>query len=192
MKPKILLPILLGIALLAVSCKQQPSVNTSIPAENQTKQMDTMDKEGQKGMEKSDAEMMDDEAMMEKKKMEEKSQSSSPTSSPQPATQPQAGVYIDYSAQALAQAQVEGKRIVLNFYAPWCPFCRAADADFQANLGRLPENLVLLRVQYDSEKELKSKYGVTYQHTFVQVDEQSKQVTKWSGGGIDELIARVK
>ncbi len=38
-----------------------------------------------------------------------------------------------------------------------------------------------VKTDYDTERELKKKYGVTYQHTFVQVDAQGNQIKKWGG-----------
>jgi|SRR3989344_724575 len=107
-------------------------------------------------------------------------------------TMPVPGVYIDYSADALATAQAEGKKPVLFFWAAWCPFCKAANEEFNANSSRIPSNVVLLKTNYDTETQLKTRYGITYQHTFVQVDANGNQVTKWSGGGIDELISNVQ
>ena len=40
--------------------------------------------------------------------------------------------------------------------------------------------------------DLAKKYGITYQHTFVQIDSQGKEVTKWNGGQTDELAANIK
>ena len=51
---------------------------------------------------------------------------------------------------------------------------------------------MLFKTDYDSEKELKKQYGITYQHTFVYVDKDGKQIKKWSGGAIDDLIANTK
>ena len=42
------------------------------------------------------------------------------------------------------------------------------------------------------ERELKKKYAVTYQHTFVQVDENEEEVTRWSGGEFEEILQRIK
>jgi hypothetical protein len=36
-------------------------------------------------------------------------------------------------------------------------------------------------VDYDNSDELKKKYGVTYQHTLVQVDKDGNLIKKWSG-----------
>lgn len=87
---------------------------------------------------------------------------------------------------------------VLFFYASWCPTCRPADSDFEKNKNNIPDDITVIRVNYndpdtdDAEKALASKYGVTYQHTYVQIDSQGKQIAKWNGGGLNELLANIK
>jgi hypothetical protein len=50
-----------------------------------------------------------------------------------------------------------------------------------------------LKVDYESSTELKKKYGVTYQHTLVQVDAQGNMITKWSGGNtLESLLEKIK
>lgn len=86
----------------------------------------------------------------------------------------------------------------LYFYANWCPICKPADADFKANSSKIPPDVTVIRVNYNDtdtgqeEKDLAKKYGITYQHTFVQIDAQGKEVTKWNGGQTDELLANIK
>lgn len=47
-------------------------------------------------------------------------------------------------------------------------------------------------VDYDDSDDLKIRYGVTYQHTLVQVDENGKQLKKWSGSPtLEELKSEV-
>lgn len=103
-----------------------------------------------------------------------------------------AGNYQDYSAGALAAVVAEGKKPVLFFHANWCPSCRQADKDIKDNLSALPEDVVVLKTDYDTQSELKKKYGITYQHTFVQVDAEGELVTKWNGGGATTIAQRVK
>lgn len=104
--------------------------------------------------------------------------------------------YVEYSKVALDQ--VADKRRVLYFYASWCPICRPADANFKENTSKIPKDMVVVRVNYNDpdtdqeEKDLAKKYGITYQHTFVQIDAQGKQVIKWNGGQIEELLANIK
>lgn len=101
---------------------------------------------------------------------------------------PAPGTYGDYSPQAVAEAQAAGRKVVLFFHAPWCPFCRTADAAFQAKLSQIPAGVTLLKTDYDSNVELKKRYGVSYQHTFVQIDGQGNELAMWSGGDVDGLI----
>ncbi len=98
--------------------------------------------------------------------------------------------YVPYNKTAFDAAR--GRKRVFFFHAPWCPTCRPADAEFQANASSIPQNVVLFKTDYDSSTELKKQYNITYQHTFVQVDDEGNIVTRWSGGGINELIANTK
>ena len=103
--------------------------------------------------------------------------------------------YVQYSKSALDSAS-NGRR-VLFFYASWCPTCKPADASFTQNVSKIPEDLTLIRVNYNDpetdqeEKDLAKKYGITYQHTFVQIDSSGREVAKWNGGQIDELLSKV-
>lgn len=104
--------------------------------------------------------------------------------------------YPSYSKSVLDQAG-SGRR-VLYFYANWCPTCKPADANFKANTDKIPDDLTLIRVNYNDsdtdqeEKDLARKYNITYQHTFVQIDAQGNEITKWNGGQIEELLANIK
>jgi len=106
------------------------------------------------------------------------------------------GKYVEYS-KAVLDKTVKNRR-VLFFYASWCPICRPADANFKANANKIPEDVMLIRVNYNDpdtdqeEKDLAKKYAITYQHTFVQIDARGKEVIKWNGGQIDELLANIK
>jgi len=89
------------------------------------------------------------------------------------------GVYEDYSPEKLALAN-DGK-VVLFFHAPWCPTCRGLDKDISKNLSSIPPNIAILKTNYDDETALKQKYGVTYQHTMIQVDADGNMIARWSG-----------
>jgi thiol-disulfide isomerase/thioredoxin len=100
------------------------------------------------------------------------------------------GQYMDYSSSAYAE-KVGMKRVIF-FHATWCPTCKVANQAFTDRTDDIPEDVVIFKTDYDSEKELKAKYGITYQHTYVQVDENGNEITKWNGGDIDELIRKVR
>ncbi len=92
-----------------------------------------------------------------------------------------AGSYESYEAGKIAMAS-DTHDVVLFFRASWCPTCKTVDADIKAHLNEIPASLTILDVNYDNSTELKKKYGVTYQHTFVQVDSNGTLIKKWSGG----------
>jgi thiol-disulfide isomerase/thioredoxin len=104
--------------------------------------------------------------------------------------------YIEYSPSRFDETDI--KRRVLFFYASWCPTCRSAEADIKQKRTQIPDDVTIIRVNYNDpqtdndEKELARKYGITYQHTFVQIDSSGKEITKWNGGELDQLLTRIK
>jgi uncharacterized protein YxeA len=104
--------------------------------------------------------------------------------------------YIEYTPGILVNTG-DAKQ-VLFFYANWCPTCRPADENFKTNSNMIPEDVILIRVNYndqdtdEQEKGLAQHYGVTYQHTFIQLDKDGNVVAKWNGGQIEELLANIK
>ncbi|MEK7181762.1 MAG: thioredoxin domain-containing protein [Patescibacteria group bacterium] len=102
-----------------------------------------------------------------------------------------AGKYEAYDVSKLAFAK-DGN-VVLFFRASWCPTCRALDANIKENMKNIPQDVMILDVNYDASADLKTKYGVTTQHTLVQVDENGNQITKWVGSSsLAELLKNVK
>ncbi len=81
------------------------------------------------------------------------------------------GAYKEFSPDNLANS---GGQAVLFFHAPWCPQCRSIDNDIK-NSG-VPDGFTILKVDYDSNQELRKKYGVTLQTTLVKVDNQGNAV----------------
>ena len=101
------------------------------------------------------------------------------------------GAYEAYTPEKLALAE-KGK-VVLFFHASWCPICHSIEKEILANPSAIPASVHLLKVDYDSATELKKKYGVTYQHTFVQVDAQGKQIAKWGDSfTLADVVKRVR
>jgi thioredoxin 1 len=105
-------------------------------------------------------------------------------------TQPSASRYQPYTKAGFDNAATR-KRVYF-FHAPWCPTCVPADRAFQANQASIPEDVILFKTDYDSSDALKKQYAITYQHTFVLVDENGTEIKKWNGGGLEELIANTQ
>lgn len=133
-----------------------------------------------------------DEVMMDEVSMDETSQEVLDTNSQEGENMDQAmmddsqngvvvsGGYESYNASKLAFAN-EGT-VVIFFRASWCPSCKALDENIKANLANVPNNVLILDADYDKETQMKQKYGVTTQHTLVQVDANGEMIQKWSGG----------
>ncbi len=147
----------------------------------------TIEKEA---MMKKEAAMKQPEAMMEKK-TDIMAKEEAMMKKDEGAMMIKGGQYVPYDASKIAFAK-DGK-VVLFFRASWCPTCRALDADIKANLSQIPQNTLVLDVDYDKYTDLKKQYGVTYQHTLVQVDASGNMIAKWSGSeGLSELLTQVK
>ncbi len=139
-------------------------------------------------MKPNDTMIKDEDAMQNDKMMVDEQNS--------PTMKMSSSRYVEYSKGALESKTTD--RRVLFFYASWCPTCKPSDVSFRENASKIPEDVTLIRVNYNDpetdqeEKDLAKKYGITYQHTFVQIDASGKEVTKWNGGQIDKLLSSVK
>jgi thiol-disulfide isomerase/thioredoxin len=102
------------------------------------------------------------------------------------------GSYVDYSEEALAAATAEDGKAVIFFHAGWCPTCRAAEKDILENSETIPEDVTILKADFDTERELKQKYEIVTQHTFVQVDADGNEISKWVGGDLKAILQRIQ
>lgn len=84
------------------------------------------------------------------------------------------GTYIEYSDGIIASTKGEK---LLFFHAPWCPQCRAIEADIKD--GGVPDNTTIIKVDYDSSQGLRQKYGVTIQTTIIRVDDSGNPLKKF-------------
>jgi thioredoxin-related protein len=82
--------------------------------------------------------------------------------------------YIEYSEQAVSSTP--GNKILF-FHAPWCSQCVALEEDIVSS--GVPEGTTIMKVDYDSNQELRQKYGVTIQTTLVLVDDQGDKIDSY-------------
>lgn len=97
--------------------------------------------------------------------------------------------YQEYSLTAFESSK--DKERIYFFHASWCSTCREADNAITSAVDQIPENVVIFKTDYDKELDLKKKYGITYQHTFVLVDENGEKIKTWNGGGIEEILKNI-
>lgn len=97
-------------------------------------------------------------------------------------------VYAEYKEGVIGNGQTS----ILFFHAKWCPTCRQADTDLKEMYGSGVASLPMYKVDYDTYADLKTKYGVTYQHTFVVIDGTGTAKTTVLGPSKAQLLALVK
>lgn len=96
--------------------------------------------------------------------------------------------YVPYSASTFDTAK--DKKRILYFHADWCSVCKPLDKELSEKSDQIPPDVVVLKANYDRETELKKKYAITYQHTFVFVDDEGGEIDRWGGGGLTDIIKR--
>ncbi len=107
------------------------------------------------------------------------------TGSQQPVN-PNAGRYADYTdGNTMEHAY---RKTILFFHAPWCGDCQAFDKVLRE--GPIPAGVQILKVDYDSRQDLRQKYGVTKQSTFVELDDDDDDYDHdiWVGYGQEKSI----
>lgn len=108
------------------------------------------------------------------------STSAAPSASVAPTAETMAsGAYLTKAEYQSQMAQRAGTKVVYFFHAPWCPTCRATEKAIEED--GIPAGLTVVKVDFDSETDLRKTYGITQQHTFVQVDEDGDELAKWTG-----------
>lgn len=96
--------------------------------------------------------------------------------------------YVGFSRGAYDKALTENVPVMLYFYANWCPTCRAQEPQNIGLFKNLDLNVQAFRVNFndsetdDEEKKLAKAFGVTYQHTFIFLDRNGKEITRKVGG----------
>ena len=103
-----------------------------------------------------------------------------------------AGNYITYENYEANKDKYSDGKTVYYFSAKWCPTCKVLDGNLEKDEGNIPEGLTIVKIDYDNSSDLKKKYGVTYQHTLVEVDANGNELQQWSGGtDLQSIIDKV-
>ena len=97
------------------------------------------------------------------------------------------GKYVPESKFRADPAAFESGNTVLFFYAAWCPDCQRTDSSIQET--GVPEDINIVKVDYDNANDLRKKYGVTQQHTYVLIGPGGEELKKWTGSYTAEDIA---
>lgn len=103
-----------------------------------------------------------------------------------------AGAYISYEDYKSNTAMYQDADKIIFFHAGWCPTCRGIENEINEDISRIPDNTVIIKTDFDSSTELRQKYGVTVQSTFVQIDNDLNETAQWTASDLDDVIAAIE
>ena len=99
-----------------------------------------------------------------------------------------------FDREAFDKARAEGKTVLVDFDAGWCPVCKKqAQAIPQVLKQDKFQQVIVFKADYDSQKELKKQLKITHQSTLV-LFKGEKEVGREQGittaSAIGELLAK--
>jgi len=83
-------------------------------------------------------------------------------------------------------------KLIYFFKTDWCFACKVVSADARANLNLIPSDVVFVELDFDTENELRERYQVTLQTTFVQVDKDGNKINMWRADNIKDALKGIK
>ena len=89
--------------------------------------------------------------------------------------------YIPYSADALEEAQADGKKTAVFFHSKTCGSCRKLEENIIENEAKIPEDVVIFKADYFEEEEAVVAYKVDKYHTVTMFDEDGEQMKNAKG-----------
>ncbi len=134
-------------------------------------QSESMDKDS---MTKTDDAMMKDDTMMDHDGMAKH------------------GSYVTLANYTKDPNSYADSKKVYFFHASWCLICQGIDKEASADMTKVPADVTLIKTDFDTATELRKKYGVTTQYTFVQVDASGNETAQWSATSLADALAGIK
>lgn len=103
-----------------------------------------------------------------------------------------AAEYRDFDQAAFAQAQAQGRPILIEVFAPWCPTCRAQSPIVRATAADAAfANMVVFRIDYDNQRTAWRALNVRRQSTLIAFHggrETGRLVAATNPGRIETLM----
>jgi thioredoxin 1 len=104
-----------------------------------------------------------------------------------------AAEWKSFSQADFAAAKNDGKSILVDIFAPWCPVCRAQNP-ILTQLTREPEfkDLVVFKVDFDNQKADVRALGATSQSTLITFKGETETGRSVGVTDPDKIAAQVK
>lgn len=99
--------------------------------------------------------------------------------------------YVDYSQSHLDQVKAATTPVLFFAATTWCQTCEALEQEILSRYEDIPQDITILKVDYDNDKAMNQKHRVTAQHTLVVLDENGLETDRWIGGGLDLLLQKL-
>lgn len=107
-------------------------------------------------------------------------------------TMTKSGTFITRADFNADPSKYNDTKKVYFFHASWCPICQSIEKEVKADMSKIPDGVTLIKTDFDSSTELRKKYGVTNQYTFVQIDNDGKEIAQWSATSLEDAVAGIK
>ncbi|MCR4278863.1 MAG: thioredoxin family protein [bacterium] len=112
--------------------------------------------------------------------------------------QAQDSTFQPFSLSAYTQAKAEGRPILLNFFANWCPTCATQEPRTEALFinKKVPSGISAFRINYndsetdEDERDLAKQLHVTYQHTYIYFDKNGNETARTIGTTPDSTVIK--
>lgn len=100
------------------------------------------------------------------------------------------GIYDLYDEELIKESK--DKKIILFFSSDTCSDCRLLDKDILSNKDDIPENLVIMKVDYEAMQELRQKYSIDKPNNLVMIKSNLDKVNNLpSAKTLDELLKSI-
>jgi len=100
--------------------------------------------------------------------------------------------YIPYSEPAQENALTKGNTILFFAATNWCQTCSELDKEIIERNKEIPQDITIMKVDYDNDTEMKKTYEVTTQHTLIVLDQNGQEEKRWIGGDFDTLLQQIE
>lgn len=107
-------------------------------------------------------------------------------------TESKQGTYVTLADYNKDPSKYTDSTKVYFFHASWCSICQGIEKEIIADVSKVPAGVTLIKTDFDSSTDLRKKYGVTVQYTFVQVDDSGNKTAQWSATTLAKAIAPIK
>ncbi len=98
------------------------------------------------------------------------------------------GSYITLADYNADQSKYADSKKVYFFHASWCPICQGIDKEIKADMSKIPAGVTFIKTDFDNSTDLRQKYGVTTQYTFVEVDSDGTEINQWSATSLQKAV----